>query len=278
MNIKWKIFFGLITFTILGIGAYLFYQKGMYYKSGNEIGDFLSGFMASLILLWTIPAVLIQSSELALQRKEIVDLTNATKDQAASNLIIAKIQANSYLSERIKEEQGNILRYHKEISTIIEDNFREILPVGAVQKPFFYWLDILGQFVDRENPISETHILNQNENKAKLFRIKDDYKQKDHIIMTDLIKFTDLIHKSIQFLDNTKKEFQSSNNDLFGIEYSLDEIIFKDFNALVSFTKNFTDHIEETLVSRFQETPDKYRGYFTTLFIEYLKANIISRL
>ena len=268
MNIKWKIFFGLITFTILGIGAYLFYQKGMYYKSGNEIGDFLSGFMASLILLWTIPAVLIQSSELALQRKEIVDLTNATKDQAASNLIIAKIQANSYLSERIKEEQGNILRYHKEISTIIEDNFREILPVGAVQKPFFYWLDILGQFVDRENPISETHILNQNENKAKLFRIKDDYKQKDHIIMTDLIKFTDLIHKSIQFLDNTKKEFQSSNNDLFGIEYSLDEIIFKDFNALVSFTKNFTDHIEETLVSRFQETPDKYRGYYTTLFIE----------
>ncbi len=92
----------VFTLLVSLMGIVIFFQKEMWSSSGNELGDFFSGFGATIALTWAIVAVILQSNELSLQRIELRSLKEANESTAEANQSISKVRSIELLIDALK--------------------------------------------------------------------------------------------------------------------------------------------------------------------------------
>ncbi len=110
----------LLSVLILSAFTYLAYTKNLLSLPINEIGDSLSGFAGFLAFLWLTITVILQSTELRLQREEVSGLKNITEDQANSLKQSTKIQGLSYLRSKQHDSETALANINKETGECVE--------------------------------------------------------------------------------------------------------------------------------------------------------------
>jgi hypothetical protein len=100
--------------------------------SPNEIGDTLAGIAGALAFLWIIVTVMIQSSELRLQRRELAMTRKELHAQRAASEKMAKAQeaqvaALEAQTELLKHERR--LRNEESAQELLEELFRSLAPL-----------------------------------------------------------------------------------------------------------------------------------------------------
>jgi hypothetical protein len=93
----------LLTIFVVVVFSVLSFQKNLLSLSLNEIGDSFAGFAGCLAFLWLIVTVLLQNTELRLQRKEVSGLKGATEDQALSLKASLQVQTLVFIRDRQQE-------------------------------------------------------------------------------------------------------------------------------------------------------------------------------
>jgi hypothetical protein len=115
----------IITLTVMTGFFYLAYKKGLMDLPINEIGDSFSGFSSFLAFLWLTITVILQSSELKLQRVEISELKDVTGDQANSLKQSTKIQGLTYLRSKQQDSETALNNINKETGEDVEEFLRD---------------------------------------------------------------------------------------------------------------------------------------------------------
>lgn len=106
----------LITAIVVVAFVCLSWNKDIWKLALNEIGDSFAGFASCLAFMWLVITVLLQKTELRLQREEVSGLRGATENQANSLEITAMTQARTYLAERQRHFGQRIIEINKESS------------------------------------------------------------------------------------------------------------------------------------------------------------------
>ncbi len=97
----------------------LAWSKDLLSLSLNEIGDSFAGFAGFLAFLWLIVTVLLQTSELRLQRNEVSGLKSASEDQAKSLNASLQVQTLTFLDKRQKEVEKYLISRRQDISETV---------------------------------------------------------------------------------------------------------------------------------------------------------------
>lgn len=116
-----------ITVLTLLIFIYASYVKGLFGLELNEIGDAIAGFASFLAFLWLIVTVVLQYSELRLQRQEIADLRAASEDQAKTLRMTNRVHTLTLLRSKQEDIAPYLKQSVKTNATIIADFLGEIL-------------------------------------------------------------------------------------------------------------------------------------------------------
>lgn len=98
----------LITILVLALFLILSIDRKLYSLKLNEIADSIAGFTSFLAFLWLIVAVILQSIELNLQRKEITGLNKSSNDQAESLKLTNKLHALNYIRQKQMDYDNSI--------------------------------------------------------------------------------------------------------------------------------------------------------------------------
>lgn len=99
---------GIATVLTIALFVGIARNKGLADMQMNEIGDAVAGFASFLAFLWLIVTVLLQYSELRLQREEIADLRVASEDQANSLRMTNRVHTLTLLMSRFADAAGSI--------------------------------------------------------------------------------------------------------------------------------------------------------------------------
>lgn len=105
----------LLTIFVVVAFIGLAYNKDLLSLGLNEIGDSFAGFAGFLAFLWLIVTVLLQSTELRLQRYEVSGLKTASEDQAKSLNASLQVQTLTFMRDRQKEITPSLIDKHKQI-------------------------------------------------------------------------------------------------------------------------------------------------------------------
>lgn len=105
----------LLTIFVVVAFIGLAYNKNLLSLGLNEIGDSFAGFAGFLAFLWLIVTVLLQSTELRLQRYEVSGLKAASEDQAKSLNASLQVQTLTFMRDRQKEVTPSLIEQHNHI-------------------------------------------------------------------------------------------------------------------------------------------------------------------
>jgi len=105
----------LLTIFVVIAFIVLAYNKNLLSLGLNEIGDSFAGFAGFLAFLWLIVTVLLQSTELRLQRYEVSGLKSASEDQAKSLKASLQVQTLTFMRDRQKEITPSLIDKHNQI-------------------------------------------------------------------------------------------------------------------------------------------------------------------
>lgn len=112
----------------------------------NNLGDFLAGAFAPLAFLWLVIAVLLQKSELELQRQELKNNVEALRDQAKATAALveegkrsAKAAEEALAQQRVAEEERRLnglidllpVRILLMGDIVVADAKRHLHPIGS---------------------------------------------------------------------------------------------------------------------------------------------------
>lgn len=122
----------------------------------NEIGDSFAGFAGFLAFLWLIVTVLLQNTELRLQRKEVSGLKGASEDQAKSLKASLQVQTLTFMRDRQREVTNTLLDKHQHIGKIMANFLSEYVEMKFadefINSPHQGVTWMLGFFLDEETP------------------------------------------------------------------------------------------------------------------------------
>lgn len=253
------IIFGVIfTFIMLIVGSSVFLHKKVYKATGNEIGDFLAGFIGSLALIWAVLTVYIQSRELALQRAELTDIKQANVDQAIGLNRSSTVQAQIYLDKRIEIIQRQVRERYKQLHKVIHIVKQELNPAlieNALHKPFIYWFDILmdcwaTQF--DEAKINKNATIRAEVLIAGLV-FKDSFTRVECLYLSDLNSIMQDMLKLLNTTENLMAELSLSEDNnylenLLGLDGYGQQ--FQNFEEIATFTKLYYERLIDVLNER----------------------------
>lgn len=179
----------LLTVFVVVIFSVLSYQKNLLGLDLNEIGDSFAGFAGCLAFLWLIVTVLLQNTELRLQRKEVSGLKGASEDQARSLKASLQVQTLVFIRDRQKEVAPLLIEKKIRIGQIMARFLDEFVKMEYSEEflnnPHEGVTWLLGYFL-AENKDSSIDIKNV---RADVLKQKFDYKA--YLALSDILYLID---------------------------------------------------------------------------------------
>jgi hypothetical protein len=174
--------------TIVTIIAFICasYSKDLAIQKMNEIGDAVAGFASFLAFLWLIVTVVLQYTELKLQRQEISDLRAASEDQANTLRMTNRVHTLALIRSR-QEDANTFLRDGVNANAQIIVNYLE------QHLGFQYSDEFLSNPIAGLSHIVEYFILTDNvDNQSSLKHLIDNGKLRHNFDFQSYVKLIDI--------------------------------------------------------------------------------------